>query len=149
MIDRLNRSGLPILSIDVPSGMNADTGACAVCVHADATITFHAPKTGLYLGAHPGYCGRRIIWDIGLKHDETGIEAYTPADWPGLMKKRPSDTHKADCGRVLVLAGSRGKAGAAAMCALGALKAGSGLVTVVTDEALMPILQASGSGRPG
>ena len=123
--------------------MNADNGACTVCVHADETITFHAPKTGLYLGPHPGFCGRRTVWDIGVTHTETGIEAYTQSDLPRLLKKRPSDTHKADCGRVLVLAGSPGKAGAAAMCALGALKAGSGLVTIATDEALIPVLQTS------
>ena len=142
LIERINQSGLKVLSVDVPSGMNADTGECAgACVHADVTVTFHALKTGLYLGPHSGWCGRRILWDIGLKHTEQGLESYTEEDLPRLLKPRPTDAHKGDCGRVLVRAGSEGMAGAAAMCALGALRAGSGLVTICTDRALIPILQ--------
>ena len=142
-IQKINLSGLPVLSVDIPSGMDADTGATAgECVRADRTVTFHALKTGLYLGPRGDLCGERFLWDIGFLHTEKGVEALTEEDLPRLLPPPPSTLHKGRAGRVLVLAGSKGKAGAAAMCALGALRAGAGLVTVACPDELIPILQA-------
>ena len=141
-IGRINRSGLPVLSVDMPSGMDADTGmCCGDCVHADKTVTFHAPKAGLYFSPVSDFCGERVCWDIGFRHTESGMEALTEDDLDRLLPPRPSSLHKGRAGRVLVLAGSPGKAGAAAMCALGALRAGAGLVTVACPEEVMPVLQ--------
>ena len=142
-IEKINSCGLPVLSVDIPSGMDADTGAIAGnCVRADRTVTFHALKTGLYLGPRSDLCGERFLWDIGFLHTETGLEALTEEDLPRLLPPPPSTLHKGQAGRVLVLAGSKGKAGAAAMCALGALRAGAGLVTVACPDEIVPILQA-------
>ena len=141
-IGRINRSGLPVLSVDMPSGMDADTGmCCGDCVHADKTVTFHAPKAGLYFSPVSDFCGERVCWDIGFRHTERGTEALTEDDLDRLLPPPPSSLHKGRAGRVLVLAGSPGKAGAAAMCALGALRAGAGLVTVACPEEVMPVLQ--------
>ncbi len=142
-IEKINLCGLPVLSVDIPSGMDADTGAVmGECVRADRTVTFHAPKTGLYLSPRADLCGERFVWDIGFLHTENGLEALTEEDLPRLLPPPPSTLHKGRAGRVLVLAGSNGKAGAAAMCALGALRAGAGLVTVACPEEIIPILQA-------
>ncbi len=142
LIERLNASALPVLSVDMPSGMNADDGQVpGACVRADRTVTFHAPKLGLFVSPRADLAGDRRVWDIGLLHTEEGLPAYTEMDLPALLPPRKSNAHKASCGRVLIFAGSLGKAGAAAMCALGALRAGAGLVTVVCPESVLPLLQ--------
>ena len=72
-IEKINLCGLPVLSVDIPSGMDADTGAAmGECVRADRTVTFHAPKTGLYLSPSADLCGERFVWDIGFLHTEKG-----------------------------------------------------------------------------
>lgn len=141
-IEKINLCGLPVLSVDIPSGMDADTGeTLGECVNADRTVTFHALKTGLYLSPRGEMCGERFVWDIGFLHTEKGFEALTEEDLPRLLPPPPSTLHKGQAGRVLVLAGSKGKAGAAAMCALGALRAGAGLVTIACPDEIIPILQ--------
>ncbi len=142
LIREINQSGLPVLSADVPSGLDADTGrAPGACVRADRTVAFHALKTGMYLGRGPEMCGERVLWDIGLLHTEKGIEALTESDLDVLLPPPSPSLHKGQAGRILILGGSRGKAGAAAMCALGALRAGAGLVTIACPEETIPVLQ--------
>ena len=142
LIRQINASGLPVLSVDMPSGMNADDGSVpGDCVRADRTVTFHAPKLGLYTGPRSDLAGLRITWDIGLLPPAEGIPACREEDLPSLLPPRKSNAHKASCGRVLILAGSPGKAGAAAMCALAALRSGAGLVTVACPESVIPVLQ--------
>ncbi|MBR6525089.1 MAG: NAD(P)H-hydrate dehydratase [Clostridia bacterium] len=141
-IDWANTAHLPILSVDMPSGMDANSGAVpGVCIHATETITFHAVKLGLYLTANLPYTGKVTVADIGLQHEPIGIPYYTREDLPALLPPRSINAHKGSCGRVLIYAGSKGKAGAAAMCALGALKAGAGLVTIACPDEIMPVLQ--------
>ena len=141
-IEWANTSSLPILSVDIPSGMDANTGIVpGICIHASETITFHAAKLGLLLTPALPFTGKVTVADIGLIDDAVGIPYYTREDLPALLPPRPVNAHKGSCGRVLIYAGSKGKAGAAAMCALGALKAGAGLVTIACPDEIMPVLQ--------
>ncbi|MGZ6142661.1 MAG: NAD(P)H-hydrate dehydratase [Myxococcales bacterium] len=128
--------GARIVAVDVPSGVDSDTGA-VYPVHlarADVTVTLHAPKRGLYL--HPGAdcAGRIVVEPIGIPD---GVQLPGPAcelldeEWAReRVRPRPRNAHKNDFGHVLVVAGSQGKAGAAAMVCEGALRAGAGLVTL-------------------
>lgn len=144
-IERVNASGVPILSADIPSGIDAESGGIWGCaVRATATVTFHRPKIGLYLGKAVDYTGRIIPWDIGIPaHLDSALKIpiLEPSDLPLLRPRRKRFSHKGDYGRVLVVAGRPGFAGAAAMCAQAAVKAGAGLVTIACDENIIPILQ--------
>jgi NAD(P)H-hydrate epimerase len=153
--------GARIVAVDVPSGVDSDTGA-VYPVHlarADVTVTFHAPKRGLYL--HPGAdCAGRIeVADIGIPRAlearltgpacELIDEEWARALWP----KRPRNAHKNDFGHVLVIAGSQGKSGAAAMVCEAALRSGAGLVTLAARPEVLPALhalpEAMGAALPG
>lgn len=141
-IEWINDAHLPVISVDIPSGMDADTGSVpGPCVRADVTVTFHAAKLGLYMTQHMPLTGTIQVADIGLYQDQTGIPYYLPKDLNALLPPRPVNAHKGSCGRILIYAGSEGKAGAAAMCALGALKAGAGLVTIACERDILPVLQ--------
>lgn len=149
IITRMNDSRVKILAVDVPSGLDALTGqVLGECVRADLTVTFHRPKHGLFLAAE-GLVGRIHIADIGLPLVARPDRAHSwdvsliaePTDLPHLLPSRPQKAHKGDFGRVLVLAGSLGMAGAAAMAAKACLRSGAGLVTLAVSHGLMPILQ--------
>ena len=138
----MNDAGIPIVSADVPTGMDSDTGhVFDPCVRADVTVTFHKAKLGLMLTDHLDFVGDLRVAPIGLSNDDTGIPYYGADTLPQLLPPRSRNVHKGSCGRVLVYAGSTGKAGAAAMCALGALKAGAGLVTIACPADIIPTLQ--------
>lgn len=137
----------PIVAVDVPSGLDADTGALLGPVpRAEITVTFGLPKQGLYL--HPGRasCGRIRVAPIGLAPE--AVCGATPPTWiveaadaaAAIPPRRP-DAHKGDAGRLLVVAGSGGLTGAAAMAANAAMRAGAGLVTLACPASLNPILE--------
>ncbi len=147
--ERLNASGVPVVAVDIPSGINGLTGyppvggRDAAAVRAAATVTFHRPKLGLCLGDGPEYSGRVIVGDIGIPpewDDAKGMAVMEPGD--RLLPPRRRNTHKGTYGRLLVLAGSFGMAGAAAVCATAALRSGAGLVTVACPREIVPTLQA-------
>ena len=141
LIRSANAAGCPILSVDIPSGMDGLTGQVkGACVKATETITFHAAKRGLIFTPRPELTGRLTVADIGLASDTGFLWAD---DLNELLPPRPATAHKGDCGRVALYAGSLGMAGAAVMAARAALRAGSGLVTVLCDQDIMPILQAA------
>ncbi|MCA1828490.1 MAG: NAD(P)H-hydrate dehydratase [Myxococcales bacterium] len=130
--------GAQVVAVDVPSGIDSDTGA-VYPVHlakADVTVTFHAPKRGLYL--HPGAdcAGRIVVEPIGIpraleeKLDQPACDSIDEEWARDHLAPRPRNSHKNDYGHVLVVAGSPGKSGAAAMVCEGALRAGAGLVTL-------------------
>ena len=136
IVDLVNRSGRPIVAADLPSGLASDTGALiGPCVAASLTVAFGAPKV-----CHAAYparerCGRIAVADIGiprrvLERMGKGLFLAEPADVAAWLPPRPADSHKGTFGRLAVIAGSRGKAGAAILAARGALRAGAGLVTV-------------------
>jgi NAD(P)H-hydrate epimerase len=147
LIDAINRSGRPVVAVDLPSGINADTGGVmGAAVRARLTVTFVLPKLGLLL--HPGaeHAGRVIIGDIGIPDEAAGqlsitTEQITPASIRRVLAPRAPNRHKGDFGHLLVIAGSVGKTGAAALCALGGLRAGTGLVTIAVPRSLNPIVE--------
>ena len=144
----------PVIAVDIPSGVNGKTGEAEwPFVHADVTVTFNAPKPGLYLTKEREAVGRIVVADIGLwdmmpwnsdllllDDPELRCETLMPSALR-LMESRSLNAHKGDCGRVLIYAGKMGMAGAAAMCAQAAVTAGAGLTTVACERDIMPILQ--------
>ena len=130
-----------ILAIDVPSGMDALTGSVrGACIHATHTVTFQWAKQGLLLTRQKDMVGELTVADIGLTGAQ-GLKYAQPQDL--CLPQRSRNAHKGDCGRIALYCGSEGMAGAAVMAARAALRAGSGLVTVVTPRAVLPIVQAA------
>jgi NAD(P)H-hydrate epimerase len=147
----LNASGIPIVSIDLPSGMSADTpDLIGDCVEASVTVTLGAPKLPLVLPPAEQKSGEVVIADIGIplgvieNVDGPRIELITRDTLRPVIPPRPPDAHKGDFGRVLIVAGSAGKTGAAALAADGALRSGAGLVTVACPRSCLPIVAAYG-----
>jgi len=133
----VNAGSFRVLAVDIPSGLCGTTGkALGEVIRADITVTFHRPKDGLYLADGPDYTGPVIVHPIGLPEEDTGsgYAVLEDSDVPALLGRRPRTSHKGHYGRVLIRAGSPNMAGAAALCAQAALKAGAGLVTVCCDE---------------
>ena len=147
VVHALDSISAPILAVDVPTGVDADTGQTdGPAIHADTTVTMGLPKIGMLF--HPGCAlvGKLIVADIGFPHDlvappEYGVEILESGDLATLLPKIPSTAHKGDCGKVLVIAGSTGMTGAAALCCQGALRAGAGLVYLAIPEHLNAILE--------
>lgn len=156
VIDLMNESGRPVMSIDIPSGINSDTGQImGDAVRAAATATFGSIKPGLL--CHPGaaHAGDIRVIDIGLPMPETLPEdlrdALPQLDIPrwwlatvyDVMDKlptRPADSHKGSFGQILLVAGSLGMTGAALMAAKSCLRSGAGLAVVATCKSLLPHL---------
>lgn len=142
----MNTCNTPVLAVDIPTGVNADTGACAKdAVNARWTVTMALPKTGLLL--HPGAakCGRVEVAAIGTP--SALIDSFNSGKYrldAGFVSKllpvRAPDAHKGDAGRVLICAGSPGFTGAAALCSYAAVKAGAGLVSLLTPLSSREVL---------
>jgi ADP-dependent NAD(P)H-hydrate dehydratase / NAD(P)H-hydrate epimerase len=146
-IDAIESCPAPVLSVDVPSGVDSSMGVVSgAAVHARATITFHAAKPGLWI--HPGkaHAGEIEVLDIGIPRDapvEAEIGLITPAILE-LLPRRTADSTKFSSGHVLVAGGSRGLTGAPRMAALGAMRAGAGYVTACIPVSLQAILASGG-----
>ncbi|MDD3334454.1 MAG: NAD(P)H-hydrate dehydratase [Eubacteriales bacterium] len=145
LINRLGKSGVPIVAVDIPSGLDGSAGKIlGDAVHASETVTFHRPKLGLYLADGMDCAGKVTVWDIGLPSeldDAPGLWVMEEKDIPRLIPPRKRLSHKGSYGRVLIWAGKRGMAGAAALCATAALRTGAGLVTVACEETIMDTVQ--------
>jgi len=132
----INSAGRPVVAADLPSGLSADTGELlGPCVSAARTVAFGAPKLCHVLFPARGRCGRIVVRDIGISRgillrQKSRLAMTSPDDVEMFLPARPADSHKADFGRLAIVAGSRGKAGAAVLAARGALRSGAGLVTV-------------------
>jgi hydroxyethylthiazole kinase-like uncharacterized protein yjeF len=142
LISVLDDCGLPVVAIDIPSGLCADTGMpLGPTVRATATITLGAAKPGLFVGRGPDYVGRLIIADIGLA-DPAQADVAVTADVidtalvTPLLPQRRRTTHKGDVGHILICGGSAGKNGAVLLGARAALRCGAGLVTMALPERL-------------
>jgi hydroxyethylthiazole kinase-like uncharacterized protein yjeF len=136
-IERINASGIPVLALDIPSGLNADTGEVEESgVKADATVTFIAPKLGMYTLDGPDYCGS--IYCNSLQLDDCSSSLKPDAllldrdHLPVPLTARPKNSHKGDYGSVLIIGGGRGMPGAVGLAAKAALRCGAGLVTIAT-----------------
>jgi NAD(P)H-hydrate epimerase len=145
----INASPQPVVSIDLPSGLLADTGAVAGdAIEATVTVTLAVPKPALVLPPAEGHCGDLVIADIGIPRavveDLPGpsVELITREAARALVQPRTPDSHKGDYGRVVVVAGSMGKTGAAHLAAMGALRSGAGLVTVATPRSAQALVAA-------
>jgi NAD(P)H-hydrate epimerase len=145
----INGSGIPVVAIDIPSGMSADTpDLIGDCIEATTTVTLGAPKLPLVLPPAEQKAGEVVIADIGIPADviETlegqRVELMTRDQMRTLISPRGVDAHKGDFGRVLIVAGSRGKTGAAVLSALGALRSGAGLLTIAAPRSIVPIIAA-------
>jgi NAD(P)H-hydrate epimerase len=141
----INRSARPIISLDLPSGVNATSGVIAgEAVRASTTISFGWPKLGLMLFPAREYCGRLVAVDVGFPAVTPGTfnaEAITP-DWAvARAPKRPANAHKGTSGSLLVLAGQSGMAGASVLAAGAAVRSGAGLVRIASDAANRTVLQ--------
>jgi NAD(P)H-hydrate epimerase len=138
-----------IVAIDLPSGLNADTGAVdPVTLPANLTVTFAFPKRGHFLFPGAAYCGEVTVADIGLPAQAAASTPLTLADASdvaALLPLRPRDAHKGTFGRLLVLAGSSHYTGAAYLACMAAYRAGAGLVTLATGRSIFPILAAKSS----
>ena len=147
VIGQINLSGRPVLAIDVPSGLDATTGrAGGECVRATWTCTMGLPKRGFYV--HPGreLVGEVHVVDIGIPSealDAVGVRdnVLFPDEIAALLPRRPHDGHKGTFGRVLVIAGSVGYTGAAALTSMAALRSGAGLVTLGLPESLNDVAE--------
>ncbi len=145
--------GTPIIAVDIPSGIDGTTGKMlGTAIRATETVTFHRIKQGLLLGDAPDYVGKITVQPIsicdgdGLNLEYDGMEILEPADLDGDLFRRSQTCHKGDFGRVVLFCGSRGMAGAAALCANAAMRAGAGLTTILCRESLLPILQTLAPG---
>ena len=140
----LNTCGIPIVSIDLPSGLSADTSFVpGVAIEASMTVALAAPKIPLVLPPGENQVGDLIVADIGIPDEVIeNIEGFrlnflTKNDVAELIEPRVVDAHKGDFGRVSLVAGSQGKTGAAYLAAMGALKSGAGLVSVATPSSCL------------
>ena len=146
-VELMNSSGKPVFSVDIPSGLNADTGKpMGTAVKAFATATFAFAKAGHIL--YPGnlYTGELSIIDIGIPKfiaEEKNIllSLIEKQDIAALFPPRAFDSHKGSFGHLLVIAGSTGKTGAAALCANAAMRCGTGLVSLGVAESLNPVME--------
>jgi hydroxyethylthiazole kinase-like uncharacterized protein yjeF len=134
LADHVNASGNAVLSVDVPSGLPADpifSLEKKSIVRAKRTYTFHCPKLNFMFAEHAEFTGEWKVIDIGLEDDADPKNYFLEADFFGVhLKKRPKFSHKAAFGHALIMAGSRGKIGAAILASKSAMRAGAGLVSV-------------------
>ncbi|MDH5202991.1 MAG: NAD(P)H-hydrate epimerase, partial [Nitrospirota bacterium] len=148
VINFLNKSNVPIISVDIPSGISSDNGqVMGEAIRAHYTVTFGLPKRGHLLYPGAGYSGRLLIEDIGfpkelLESEKFNVEILTKNEISTLIPERLKYSHKGDYGHVLIVAGSRGKTGAAFMAAKACLRSGAGLVTIGVPESLSGIFQS-------
>ncbi len=139
-----NNRKISIVAVDIPSGMDADTGAIdPACLRADTTVTMALPKSGLFCFPGAERAGKLKIADIGIPDslsDSIKTELLTKEWARATLPARPLNANKGTFGRVLVVAGSINYIGSAYLACSGAMRAGAGLVTLATANSLQPIL---------
>ena len=149
IIEDVNRRADCVVAVDIPSALNADTGSVEdAVIAARYTVTFTAPKPGLFLGGGPAHVGDLTVRDIGSPRDlirESGkgnLRWTEASEFTFFALRRRPEGNKGDYGHALIVAGSVGKSGAAVLASWAALRAGAGLVTVATPEPVLPIVAA-------
>lgn len=147
-IEQINNSRLPVLALDIPSGLQADTGAVlGPVVQANITLTFIGLKQGLLTGRGPAVCGELVLANLdvpesayasqGSSAERLHINQLLP-----LLVPRAADAHKGDFGHVMVIGGDTGYGGAALMAAEAAARTGAGLVSIATRPEHIPAILA-------
>jgi ADP-dependent NAD(P)H-hydrate dehydratase / NAD(P)H-hydrate epimerase len=143
MIELMNASGRPIVSVDVPSGVNASTGEVpGTAVHATATVTFGAPKVGLAVAPGLFHAGSVQIAPIGLRPREHE-HALVPASALLEVPRKHSGSTKYSAGSVLIVGGSRGLTGAPMLAALAAFRSDAGYVAIAAPESTLPVFETA------
>lgn len=146
LVETLRMVPTPVLAVDIPSGVEADTGKTELALSARATVTMIAPKPGLYLYPGASFTGEIILANLNtppslLTEAESREELLTADLVQAWLSRRPANAHKGMNGKIGVLAGSLGYAGAAELCSKAAVRAGGGLVTLYTQpEVLQPLI---------
>lgn len=147
VVEGINSLGKKVVSVDIPSGISSDTGqVMGAAVRAELTVTLGLPKVGLYLFPGNEYAGKIEVIDIGFPKaliSGEGIKSgiIERSDIAPLFPKRQKDTHKGSYGHLLVVAGSKGKTGAAAMVSMSALRSGTGIVSLAVPRNLQPLFE--------
>ncbi len=148
----VNASAVPVVAVDLPSGLSADDPEpIGTTIEADLTVTLGAPKIALTVPPGETFAGHLVVAEIGIPRtvidgiDGPQIEVLTREALRALVPPRAQDAHKGDFGHVLIVAGSRGKTGAAHLTATAVLRSGAGLATVATPASCLPIVAALGA----
>ncbi len=142
LIERVNAADAPVVSVDLPSGVDASTGELAgAAVNADLTVTFHASKVGLAVAPGRFHAGRVVVADIGLEEMSTEHRRATTALLARVPRRGSRDT-KYTAGSVLVVGGRPGMTGAACLTALAALRADAGYVTLAVPARSLPVVES-------
>jgi hydroxyethylthiazole kinase-like uncharacterized protein yjeF len=147
IVEKINSSTIPILAVDIPSGLHADTGEFnGPCVKADRTVTMALPKIGHFFFPGKGMSGRVSVVDIGVpphvvEEENMSLNLVTDEEVKRMLPRRPGDAYKGTCGRVVLIAGSTGLTGAACLASLSCLRAGAGMAILGTPQSLNPIME--------
>jgi NAD(P)H-hydrate epimerase len=147
IIQSVNALNKPVVAIDIPSGVDADSGqVLGACIRARMTVTFGLVKRGLLVHPGAGAAGKVVLVDISLPRaalegEEIRDHLLEGAEFAPLLPPRNPEAHKGQFGHLLILAGSPGKTGAAALASQAALRVGTGLITLGVPESLNPILE--------
>ncbi|HWR39387.1 MAG TPA: NAD(P)H-hydrate dehydratase [Patescibacteria group bacterium] len=145
-VELINRSGKPVFAVDIPSGVHADTGQIGgSAIKATYTVSLGMLKPGILLYPGAEYAGEVTLAELGIPsaviaEQEIRCNLLTAATVQRLLPQRTANSHKGMWGRIVVVAGSRGFSGAAALAATGALRAGAGLVTLAAPAGIQGIL---------
>jgi NAD(P)H-hydrate epimerase len=161
VVDALNRHAAPVMALDIPTGLQGDTGDVLGCaVNAELTVTFVGLKAGLILGSGPAHAGRLIYAGLDIPDTCRDPAAAVMRRIAGgcirdVLPRRARDAHKGDFGHVLVIGGGTGMPGAVRLCGEAALRAGAGRVSIATDPshaasivASCPELMVHGIAKP-
>ena len=141
LIEEINATAAPVVAVDLPSGIDADTGEIAgPAVHADVTVTMHGRKVGLEVAPGRFRAGEVVVADIGLEHRKTGA-ALVDRAMLGLVPRKRETDNKYSAGALLVVGGSPGMAGSVTLTASAAFRADAGYVTICS-EVEPPVLEA-------
>ncbi|MFA7231394.1 MAG: NAD(P)H-hydrate dehydratase [Victivallaceae bacterium] len=140
-INVVNSSSLPVISLDIPSGLDGNSGTCQECINADMTVTVGLPKTGLVAGKGPEVCGLIKLVDIGIPQKyideiDSPVDLFLEVDASKNILRIPMNSHKNSVGSVLVIGGSREYYGAPFLAARSAFRGGAGLVRVAIPDSV-------------
>jgi hydroxyethylthiazole kinase-like uncharacterized protein yjeF len=147
VVEIINSSGIRVISVDIPSGLHADTGQFAgPCIKAERTVTMALPKIGHFFFPGKEMSGKVSVVDIGvpehvIEKENINLNLITEEDVKKMLPKRPGDAYKGTCGRVVLIAGSTGLTGAASLASLSSLRAGAGMAILGIPQSLNPILE--------